>query len=490
MLVDFTIENYRSYKDKTTFSMIAEDPTFKEENVETVELAEEKLRLLKFAGIFGANASGKSNVIYALETMKNMVLDSYHNNQYDKIDTYDPYLFDDYDKKPTYLGITFISRRHLYKYDFRYNRSQIYDEHLYVKEKGEYKPLFAIDNKDGQRFLSIPDYAPNLQRVMNRLMDSINDTDGYYISSRYRLFLSHSYRITGTEAMPAALFFKEMNVFPIHSVINLDVSTLLTENIFRRSSLDRRVLTQLIRLMNLGDLGIDLVDLQRYNKDDFHFPNGISEEDQKNFVRQHLWGVRFEHVSVGDDNKSKKSFDIKNESTGSKRLFSVGYRVLSTLNIGGLLALDEMNLAIHPDLFKFLVRMFTHRVANAHHAQLIFTTHDTAIAGEGFMRSDQMWFSEKRKDGTSDFFAAKDFDGVKIDTPIEAWYRVGRFGARPNLDDMEIIDKIFDKPKDKDKADGKDKRMTTILSLYARTQRLRQIISKIFANTFVSLGLN
>lgn len=457
MLVDFTIENYRSYKDKTTFSMVAEEPTFKEENVETVTLAEgETIRLLKFAGIFGANASGKSNVIYALETMTRMVMDSYHYNQYDKIDTYDPYLFDDYDKKPTYFGITFVSKKRLYKYDFHYNRSLIYDEHLYVKEEGEYKPLFQIDSENGKRVLSIPDYAPNLQKVMERFVDDLNGNFDNYMGSRYRLFLSHAYRITGTEAMPAAMFFREMYVFPIHSVINLDVSTLLSENIFRRTSLDRRVLTQLIRLMNLGDLGIDSVDLQRYSRDDFHFPNGISEEDQKNFVRQHLWGVRFEHVANIDDKINEREFDIKSESTGSKRLFSVGYRVLSALNTGGLLAIDEMNLAIHPDLFKFLVRMFTHRSANERNAQLIFTTHDTAIAGEGFMRSDQMWFSEKRKDGTSDLFAAKDFDGVKIDTPIEAWYRVGRFGARPNLDDMGIIDKIFGISEDKNKGDGKE----------------------------------
>lgn len=163
-------------------------------------------------------------------------------------------------------------------------------------------------------------------------------------------------------------------------------------------------------------------------------------------------GVRFEHLSFDGDKKEEKKFDMKNESVGSKRLFTVGYRVINALNRGGVIAIDEMNLALHPDVFKFLVRMFTHRAANAQHAQLIFTTHDTAIAGEGFMRSDQMWFSEKKeRQGNSELFSAKDFEGVDIDTPIEAWYRVGRFGARPNLENEAIIDWIFKEEEDNEK---------------------------------------
>ena len=85
--------------------------------------------------------------------------------------------------------------------------------------------------------------------------------------------------------------------------------------------------------------------------------------------------------------------------------------------------------------------MFKNPKANKNNAQLIFTTHDASIAGEEFMRADQIWFAEKKADGTSDLFSAIDFEGVSINTPFEMWYRTGRFGAVPRL---SLIDEIFE----------------------------------------------
>lgn len=287
MIVDFTVENYRSYRDRTTFSMVAEEPTYHEENVDTLKLADgTSIRLLRFAGIFGANASGKSNVIFGLDTMSRMVINSMNYNQYNKIDTYDPYLFSN-DKDLTYFCVTFIQRRRMYRYEFHYNSDMICDERLSLIVKGESNVIYDVTLDDIGKRLSISEEAPKLRKEVERLIEP--EEDGNYRMSRYQLFMSLSFRFVNTELLAAHVFFRRLFVYPINSVISLDVSKMLSEDIFRQTSRSRTNLQQLVKLISVGDLGIDGVEMNRYNKDDFRFPSGISDEDTSSFIKSHIW---------------------------------------------------------------------------------------------------------------------------------------------------------------------------------------------------------
>ena len=233
------------------------------------------------------------------------------------------------------------------------------------------------------------------------------------------------------------IYLFTISTFTIHSNINLDVNNI--QALLLKNS--KKMLKRLTKLIKIADIGVDSIDVRRFRKDSFKFPNGISESAKTEFINNNRIGVQFWHSSNKDFRLSMKRFDISKESVGSKHLLNVGLKVLLTLESGSVLAMDEMNLAIHPALFKFIVAMFNNPKANKKNAQLLFTTHDASIAGEGFMRADQVWFAEKNEDGSSDLFSAKDFEGVAINTPFEMWYRTGRFGALPNLN---YINDIFD----------------------------------------------
>ena len=123
---------------------------------------------------------------------------------------------------------------------------------------------------------------------------------------------------------------------------------------------------------------------------------------------------------------------LERESRGTQTLFTAGARVIKALEEGSFLAYDEMNIALHPMLFRRLVELFNNKETNPNNAQLLVTTHDTVLIDDVLLRADQIWFAEKTR-GVSSLYSAVDFDGVPIDQPFGPWYRAGRLGARPKL---------------------------------------------------------
>lgn len=432
MILDFTIENFRSYKSRTTISFVAEEDKYNEENISNITLSDEctKLRVLRFAGIFGPNASGKSNVIYALEALQNFIRVSYQYSLLDSIDAYDPFLLDsDAIKMPTVFELRFLYKRVVYVYRIQFDKNSVLEENLYKEAKGERELLYntSISNRIRKK-ASISDKLPKLKGIINENLLSLN---------RNQLLMSWIGMLPFNELSSVYIYLLTISTFTIHSNINLDVNNI--QALFLKNS--NKMLKRLTKLIKIADIGVNSIDVRRFRKDSFRFPSGISESAKTEFINNNRIGVQFWHSSNKGTRLSMKKFDISKESVGSKHLLNVGLKVLQTLESGSVLAMDEMNLAIHPALFKFLVAMFNNPKANKKNAQLIFTTHDASIAGEEFMRADQVWFAEKNEDGSSDLFSAKDFEGVAINTPFEMWYRTGRFGALPNLN---YINDIFD----------------------------------------------
>lgn len=432
MILDFTIENFRSYKSRTTISFVAEEDKFNEKSISNVTLSDEnsKLRVLRFAGIFGPNASGKSNVIFALESLLNFIRDSYQYSIMESIDAYDPFLLDtDSVKLPTTFELRFLHKRVVYIYLIQFDKRSVLKEELY-KEVGDERILLynASFLKGISKKVRISDKLPKLKGLLNENIFSLN---------KNQLLMSRIGMLPFNELSSVFIYLFTISTFTIHSNINLDVNNI--QALLLKNS--KKMLKRLTKLIKIADIGVDSIDVRRFRKDSFKFPNGISESAKTEFINNNRIGVQFWHSSNKDFKLSMKRFDISKESVGSKHLLNVGLKVLLTLESGSVLAMDEMNLAIHPALFKFIVAMFNNPKANKKNAQLLFTTHDASIAGEGFMRADQVWFAEKNEDGSSDLFSAKDFEGVAINTPFEMWYRTGRFGALPNL---SYINDIFD----------------------------------------------
>lgn len=433
MIVNFKIKNYRSYKDEVEYSMLADDNENNEKNSTVIKLIDgEEIKILRFSGIFGANASGKSNVIYALEALVRMIMDSRKYPIRETIEYYDPFkLSSTSAKENIFFSLTFIQRRRMYVYEVEYNTKIIVNERLLLRDKGEFINCFDTEVNGWNNQIKV-------NPMLKKLFDFTNDLEHMYIP-RNHLFLSYLPFIPLNELTHIYYYFKKYLLFTIHSDIDLEVNSKYAIDLLSTTDAYNIVMKRLRKLINISDIGVSNILVKKNLKSSFKFPKGIPTSEKNRFIENNKWGIQFKHRNADKRLLMSSFFEPENESVGTKHLFNIGLKTLLALEKGTVLAIDEMNLAIHPMLFKYLVSMFANPIANKKNAQLIFTTHDASIAGENFMRPDQIWFSQKNENGVSELFCAIDFEEVDFCTPIEMWYRTGRFGAIPSINSMDYI---------------------------------------------------
>ena len=180
------------------------------------------------------------------------------------------------------------------------------------------------------------------------------------------------------------------------------------------------------KLLKIADLGIVTV-LEKKDKRDLkenqNVNDGINEQE-----------FLFVHKGKGP---VKKKLPPSMESVGTLKLLKIASRILYALEVGSVVAYDEMDMAIHPDLFKLLIQLFNDPCSNPHNAQILFTCHTPSICE--IMRADQIWFAQKNSSGESELYSAQDFEGVGITMPFENWYRDGKFGALPTFEAINYL---------------------------------------------------
>lgn len=424
MIIEFKFKNYKSYKDEAILSFEALENDYKKENYFTVDLESgEKVRLLKSAAILGANASGKSNVIWALYTLCFFVINSRNFDNRTQLPGYVPFVFNGGKLQPTEMTIDFIAKNKRYRYKIVFDTSFHYEGLFEITGRKEQLVFKAEENKDKSGFgLIVGDAWPSTSF----------DLSQNYISNQLFLSICGVRPQNGLQEIYGVL--ADIMSIPIGDTINLKViNDSVSDNIIKNNKSD--LFGQLKKLIHIADIGVHDVHMQEHTEEEFKFPEFIPESQRKQFVQAHKWEVKMIHKSNGKD----YPLDMELESTGTKYLFGMGARVLDVLNRGGLLACDEMNIATHPELFKLLVSLFNNTQSNPKNAQLLFTTHDASVMADGAFRADQVWFAEKNYNGESELFSAQDFDGVGISIPFDAWYRSGRFGALPKFGHINYI---------------------------------------------------
>lgn len=422
MIVEFKIKNFRSYKEETTFTFEALNEDFKNENYTIVELEnEERIKLLKSAAIFGANASGKSNIIWAFHALSFLVAQSRNFDARTLIPVYTPFMMDETTRNsPTEFTIDFIIQKIRYRYTIHFDYI-IRLEKLDIIEKGKEICVFKMDGETNpeKRPLTFEEGyksetldMSNMQMLPNQLVLSgigIKPDNG----------LLEVYKALA-----------DIQAEPVGDSINLKTNNEnVAANILKNS--DSKLFHQLKRLIHVADMGIDDIIMKEHGESEFKFPNSVPDNVKKAVIQENKWEFGMKHGNV--------ILGMMYESTGTKNLFGLGARILNILDKGGILVYDEMNIAIHPALFHLLVSLFHSPISNPHHAQLLFTTHDASIAGDSMLRADQIWFAEKEKDGASQLYSAQDFEDISINLPFENWYRSGRFGALPQFGNINYI---------------------------------------------------
>ncbi len=416
MLIDFRIKNYRSYRDEAEFSFEALDNDFLSDNFTEVDLeGGDKIRLLKSAAIFGANASGKSNIIWALFALQDLVANSLNLDVNTPIRSYIPYMFDSESKnQPTRMEIGFVLKNKRYRYAIEFTNWIVGFEALYVYINGNEQVVYKLD--DNRRRFVLGDGWTGI---------ALDVAFGELLSNQLLISALGKREANGLQEVYS--FLATMHVKPIGDVIDLKANNYeVANNILKNKDTD--LFGKLRELVRIADMGVEDLLMQKHREDEFNFPESVSTEIRQAFIRENQW----EFGTIHEVDGKRFAFPMELESVGTKQIFSVGARVLNVLENGGILVYDEMNTAIHSELFRLLVSLFNNKETNPHNAQLLFTTHDVSVASSNTLRADQIWFAEK-EDSVSQLYSAQDFTDIGINVPFEQWYRSGRFGARPDL---------------------------------------------------------
>jgi len=379
MLIEFGVKNFRSIKDKMTLSLLASSDHTHEDQL----ILEGNKRLLPVAVLYGANASGKSNLLRALQTMQDMVSGKSAQILKDKKLPYDCFKFTSIKEMPTEFEVFFFYQGIRYNYGFSYTDKEILKEYLYYWPKGREALIFSRDNGKYLFRENITEQETLAARTP---------------SNRLYLVASNSWNLPQTEN--AYRWFNENLSNPDEQDTPDITISMETEK--------AKILNELL----LADLGIT-----QY---------GINETgDKPNVLMVH-------QVKENMENE-KYPLPLENESAGTQRFFARIGPWLHALNEGRILIIDELEASLHPLLTRRLVEMMQDPSVNTKGAQLLFTTHDVMLLDLSLLRRDQIWFTEKNPDtAATEVYSLWEFSPRKNEN-IRNGYLQGRFGAVPFL---------------------------------------------------------
>lgn len=417
MLTNFTVKNYRSFKEERSFSM--EASSIKEHKEAVIHKG--KYNILPLAVFYGANSGGKSNLIQAISTMRNMVRSSVRLNEGDVL-PYDPFALDKKsDLHPTLFEIQFLKGEVFYRYGFEYNKTDIISEWLYEKRLGE---------KEYELFMRSRDL---IEVSAKRFSEGLGKEA---LTNSNRLFLSLVAQLKGEKSNLVMGWFGECNVL---SGIDSEGYEAFTLRMFLEHLNGADEAQKFFKILQLGftHFSVKKVDIPKEALDSA--PKSIRSQLEKdlttgNFVEPITTHNVYDEngLVIGERNFHKNQM----ESEGTKKVIEISGPIFDTLNEGKTLIVDELDAKLHPLLTRNIVLLFMDPEKNPHGAQLIFATHDTNLLDLDIIRRDQIWFAEKDKIESTDIYSLvefKDVDGNKVrnDRDIKRDYIRGRYGAIP-----------------------------------------------------------
>jgi AAA15 family ATPase/GTPase len=420
MLLSFTVGNFRSFKENKTFSMkaasIQEHKDFVRES--------EGSKLLPVAAVYGANSSGKSNLLSALRMMKDVLLSSVKTNPTEKLKTDTFKLDEEHPQKPTLFDIVFSTNGITYRYGFEYTETSITGEWLYTVNNDREKNLF-IRNSEG----------------IGVSKDFPEGKDKEEATAENRLFLSLVAQLNGKTSLAVMKWFEDLRVM-----------SGARDSDFRKYSFDylfadnpKAELAQtFISAMDLGFTSLRKADTEDEKNDLLNSEGKPKTGFEAIFnLGWSLFPPKIQtgHKVLHKDGSFTEAFfpNDEMESEGTKKIINMSGPIADTLLNGGIIVIDELDAKLHPLLTKKIIGIFNSPKTNLYNAQLIFATHDTNLLSNKIFRRDQIWFAEKnREDESTDIYPLSEIkeqngDKIRNDRIYEKDYINGKYGAIPYL---------------------------------------------------------
>ena len=406
MLIRFSFKNFKSFKNENCLDMEATSLKEHEYNVAKIDNGE----YLKVSAIYGANASGKTNLLQAFDYMKKRILvsdDSKKNSPIDEENVYSFMINND----PIALEVEILAKNNkIYKYGFEVLKDTIISEWLFEKRVNKFYSIFERENNNvSMKPNKISDLVNIDERTLFLNIYSKIDRNNEDFSNVYDWFVNSTYLDLG----------------------NPNFERFINNRVSLKILSDENYKKELLKFIKTFDSGIEGIKTT---------PDSIEAVKSNNGI------IDIEVIHKGEKGEVK-ALPFYLESNGTRKMFHLFDFFMDALKNGMVLFVDELDAKLHPLLTRYIINLFHNSDTNKGNGQLIYSTHDTVNLNKETFRRDEIWFAEKDKDGISEIYALSDYileddknagKKVRNDATYNKDYLTGRYGAIPVLEEFDI----------------------------------------------------
>ena len=406
MLIKFSFKNFKSFKNENCLDMEATSLKEHEYNVAKIDNGE----YLKVSAIYGANASGKTNVLQAFDYMKKRILVSDDSKKNSPIDEENIYSFM-INNNSIALEVEILAKNNkIYKYGFEVLKDKIISEWLFEKRVNKFYSIFERENNNvSMKPNKISDLVNIDERTLFLNIYSKIDRNNEDFSNVYDWFVNSTYLDLG----------------------NPNFERFINNRVSLKILSDESYKKELLKFIKTFDSGIEGIKTT---------PDSIEAVKSNNGI------IDIEVIHKGE-NGELKALPFYLESNGTRKMFHLFDFFIDALKNGMVLFVDELDAKLHPLLTRYIINLFHNEETNIGNGQLIYSTHDTVNLNKETFRRDEIWFAEKDKDGISEIYALSDYileddknagKKVRNDATYNKDYLTGRYGAIPVLEEFDI----------------------------------------------------
>lgn len=400
MIVQFSVGNYLSFKELSTLSLVTTNlkETAIPETDSMMEMGDAIPAVLHGAAIYGANASGKSNFAKAFSTFKWLVINSMKELQAGETLNVESFMLNAATaKEPSVFEIVFCNTAYIFRYGFEVDSNKVHKEWLYRRNNKKRAKEVELLYREEDTYNVHPSCAIAKNLIANKM---VRDN---------ALLVSVAAQFNDETAVSIVNWLNDTSIITSHD----------DEMMWKRAAVkldDPKIRKRIVDFSRFADLGIE--DIYKVNDE-----------------------VVSSHVQYDDDGRETQTVSFpfeSNESEGTVKYFQLAYPIIDALDNGKRLVIDEIDSKMHPKLTSKIIELFNSKATNPHHAQLIFTIHDTNILSAKILRRDQVWFTQKDTYGATKLYSLADYK-VRNNASFEKEYLEGKYGGTPIIGDFSKL---------------------------------------------------
>lgn len=422
MLVEFSVQNFRSFYKKVTFSMEAASKN--EHDGHVYSMANQ--RLLKTSVLYGANASGKSNLFKALVFMKDLVLNSSKESQAGEEIKAEPFLLNTLGRsEPTEMEVILLIGEELYRYGFAAFSHGIEREWLFLRNTKAKSREINLFKREGNEIVFV---HKRFKEGKDKIKELLRGNS---------LFLSLMAQFNGEISSKIVKSFWDTNIWNIEAYMPLHTSVLLKDKLIPSE--------WVTEFLVKADVGIKNFSINEEELVPGNVPNSLIVKAGSAKLINLFIQTEHEYYDTKDNKFKSEWFDMnKQESEGTKKFFSLAGLLYYTLKNGARLFIDEIENSLHPQLTKIIIKLFQDQDTNPFGAQMVFTSHNTSTLDKELFRRDEIWFAEKDNYNSTDLYSLIEYKlpkgKARKDSSYSKDYIRGKYGAIPYLKYSDFVE--------------------------------------------------